>query len=335
MKQMKRILVVLCAVLAFIPYSITAKAAPYEYKVTVLAGLHGLVNGRDKVEIVVPAGTQWTPNAYTVNVTDARYYFKGFHVSGIEDLTTGGAQKITKDIVFVASYGMSGKTIAYTVLFQDAAGNTLHPQKTFYGNIGDKPVVACEYIDGYVPQAQNLTKTLSANAADNVFTFIYAPGEALPGGGGGGTSGTTGYTFTDGGTEVIYLPGPAAAGNQNAGGNANAAGNQQNGVNPNNAAPANQPGAADANAADANANADQAADAATPGNDTTVDVIDLDDQTAPLANASPSPDSAVNPVNPKPGLSPFWIGVLGASGLGIFALIAILIAMLRKKHSEG
>jgi hypothetical protein len=43
----------------------------------------------------------------------------------------------------------------------------------------------------------------------------------------------------------------------------------------------------------------------------------------------------VNPVNPKPGLSPFWIGVLGASGLGIFALIAILIAMLRKKHSEG
>ena len=212
MKQMKRILAVLCAVLVFIPYSITAKAAPYEYKVTVLAGLHGLVNGRDKVEIVVPAGTQWTPNAYTVNVTDARYYFKGFHVSGIEDLTTGGAQKITKDIVFVASYGMSGKTIAYTVLFQDAAGNTLHPQKTFYGNIGDKPVVACEYIDGYVPQAQNLTKTLSANAADNVFTFIYAPGEALPGGGGGGTSGTTGYTFTDGGTEVIYLPGPAAAG---------------------------------------------------------------------------------------------------------------------------
>ena len=135
---------------------------------------------------------------------------------------------------------------------------------------------------------------------------------------------------------MIYLPGPAAAGNQNAGGNANAAGNQQNGVNPNNAAPANQPGAADANAADANANADQAADnAATPGNDTNVDVIDLDDQTVPLANASPSPDSAVNPVNPKPGLSPFWIGVLGASGLGIFALIAILIAMLRKKRSEG
>lgn len=326
MKQMKRILAVLCAVLVFIPYSITAKAAPYEYKVTVLAGLHGLVNGRDKVEIVVPAGTQWTPNAYTVNVTDARYYFKGFHVSGIEDLTTGGAQKITKDIVFVASYGMSGKTIAYTVLFQDAAGNTLHPQKTFYGNIGDKPVVACEYIDGYVPQAQNLTKTLSANAADNVFTFIYAPGEALPGGGGGGTSGTTGYTFTDGGTEVIYLPGPAAAGNQNAGGNANAAGNQQNGVNPNNAAPANQQNAADANATDQNP-----ADQADQG---PAEIIDLDDTDVPLANVSPSPDSQVEPVNPKPGLNGFWIGALALSGLGIFALIAILIMLLKRKRKE-
>ena len=328
MKQIKRILAVLCAVLVFIPYAITAKAASYNYKVTVLAGLHGLVNGRDKVEIMVPAGTRWSPYDYTVNVTDARYYFKGFHISGIEDLKTGGDQDITKDIVFVASYGMSGKTVAYTALFQDAAGNTLHPQKTFYGNIGDKPVVACEYIDGYVPRTRNLTKTLSANAAENVFTFVYTPGEALPGGGGGGTSGTTGYTYIDGGTEVIYVPGPAAAGNQNVGGNANAAGNQQNGVNPNNAAPANQPGAADANA-------DQAADAATPGNDTNVDVIDLDDQTVPLANASPSPDAAVNPVNPKPGLSPFWIGVLGASGLGIFALIAILIMMLRKKRSES
>ena len=336
MKQIKRILAVLCAVLVFIPYSITAKAASYEYKVTVLAGLHGTINGLDKVEISVPAGTQWTPNAYDVAVTDARFYFKGFHVSGIEDLTTGGAQTITKDIVFVAAYGMSGRTVEYTVLFQDAAGNTLHPQKTFYGNVGDKPVVACEYIDGYVPQAQNLTKTLSANAAENVFTFIYSPGEPLPGGGGGGTTGTTGYTYTDDGTVVIYLPGPAG-GNQNAGGNANPAGNQ-NAVNPNNAAPGNQQDAANpadaANAADANA--DQAADnAAAPGNDTNVDVIDLDDQTVPLANASPSPDAAVNPVNPKPGLSPVWIAALLASGLGIFALIAILIMLFRKKRKEA
>lgn len=68
--------------------------------------------------------------------------------------------------------------VAYTVNYQDADGNELAPSQQFYGNVGDKPVVAYRYIDGYIPQAAALTKTLSSNEAENVFTFVYEEGES-------------------------------------------------------------------------------------------------------------------------------------------------------------
>ena len=36
-------------------------------------------------------------------------------------------------------------------------------------------MVAYHYIEGYQPQAYNLTKTLSKNEAETVFTFVYEP----------------------------------------------------------------------------------------------------------------------------------------------------------------
>ena len=342
MKRVKQILALLFAAVMMITTGTRTKAEPYKYKVTLLSGLYGTVGGGTKVEFEVPYngnisfgndGENVTVTSgetiYTVAVnTDAdssRFYCKGFHVSGIETVLNG-PQTITEDTVYVAAYGMKGRSVAYTARFVDAAGNTLAAEKTYYGNVGDKPVITCVYIEGYAPNAIALTKTLVADASKNIFTFTYHPGEAVPGGGGGGTTGTTGYTYVDGGTEIVYLPG-TGGGNQNVAGNQNAGGNQQNGVNPNNAAPANQQNAADANAADANpaGQADQGP----------AEIIDLDDTDVPLANVSPSPDSQVAPVNPKPGLNGFWIGALIASGLGIFALIAILIMLLRRKHREN
>ena len=52
-------------------------------------------------------------------------------------------------------YGKDGQNINY----QDANGNKLADSQTFYGNVGDKPVVAYTYIDGYTPEYRNLTKT--------------------------------------------------------------------------------------------------------------------------------------------------------------------------------
>ena len=61
--------------------------------------------------------------------------------------------------------------VAYTVNYQDASGKSLAESQTFYGNIGDKPVVAYRYIENYIPDALALTKTLSDNEVENVFTF--------------------------------------------------------------------------------------------------------------------------------------------------------------------
>ena len=108
----------------------------------------------------------------------SKYYRKGFRVSG-ED--TGASKManpsvtVTGDMDYVVAYGIQGETVAYTVRYQDAAGNDLYPSAVYYGNVGDKPVVAYQYIEGWQPQAYNLGKTLAADASQNVFTFTYTP----------------------------------------------------------------------------------------------------------------------------------------------------------------
>ncbi|MFR5116687.1 MAG: hypothetical protein ACLTDV_06445 [Eubacterium sp.] len=55
-------------------------------------------------------------------------------------------------------------------------------------------MVAYRHIENYVPQALALTKTLSDNEAENVFTFEYAPGATNRRGGGQSTA-TSGRYF--------------------------------------------------------------------------------------------------------------------------------------------
>ena len=133
---------------------------------------------------------------------------------------------VTGDADYVVAYGIKGNMVAYTVNYQDASGNSLAESQTFYGNVGDKPVVAYRYVENYIPDALALTKTLSDNESENIFTFTYkpgatdrvvtttttitttVPGTATPGTGtgnagtaGGTTGGTTGGTAgTTGGT---------------------------------------------------------------------------------------------------------------------------------------
>ena len=162
-----------------------------------------------------------------------------------------------------------------------------------------------------------------------MFTFTYVPGEAIVVEGEGGTTGSAGYTYTDGGTQVIYLPGQNAGG-QNVAGNQNAAGNPNAGGQ--NVAPANQQNAADANAGQ---NAGGAADQPAQG---PTELVDLDDTDVPLANVtSPAPQATPGTeiVNPKPGLNFFWIAAMILSGFGIIALIAILIMLMRRKREES
>ena len=77
------------------------------------------------------------------------------------------------DADYVVAYGIRGDMVEYTVQYQDEDGNALADSRTSSGNVGDEAVVAYLYVEGYRPLNFNLSKVLSANSADNVFTFVY------------------------------------------------------------------------------------------------------------------------------------------------------------------
>ena len=161
----------------------TAKAADTTYTVRVFSGERGSFSGKKINEVKTFSGLKYddkfsfkdhklTKNSVTV--MDKKYYVRGFRESGKDNNTIYPETfKVTGDVDYVVAYGVAGSTVEYNVNYVDEDGNTLAPSETFYGNVGDKPVVAYEYIEGYFPQARNLTKTLSDNAANNSFTFVY------------------------------------------------------------------------------------------------------------------------------------------------------------------
>ena len=79
----------------------------------------------------------------------------------------------------------------------------------FYGMVGDRPVVSYRYVEGYQPNAYNLTKTLSEDETKNLFEFTYSKNSnaAATENEGGGNTGGNGVAGGNG----------AAGGNGNAG----------------------------------------------------------------------------------------------------------------------
>lgn len=176
----KRFGILLAAVLllAIVP-AVSTKAAEYTYTVRFYAGKQGtFADGRDVITYKgLKYGAVVSFNPGSVVLRDgSKYYVKGIRESGKDNNTVAAsAFTVTDDRDYVVAYGLRGDTVAYTVHYVDTGGNKLAPSDTYYGNAGDKPVVAFVYIDGYQPQAYNLTKTLVKNEAENVFTFVYTP----------------------------------------------------------------------------------------------------------------------------------------------------------------
>ncbi len=106
---------------------------------------------------------------------DSKYYIKGIRESGKDELVSMSSFSVTGDKDYVVVYGVSAETVEYTVQYLDEAGNELAPPKTYHGNVGDKPVIAYQYIEGFRPQAYNLGKELTADVSDNVIRFVYTP----------------------------------------------------------------------------------------------------------------------------------------------------------------
>ena len=167
--------------------------AEYTYTITFYAGNQGsfkeevdvTVTGSEAVisqtedKVVVSgltAGAEVGITAQDEVALDAssKYYVKGIRLSGRDNASVAASVfKVNGDADYVVAYGIKGNQVSYTVNYQDANGRELAPSDTFYGNVGDKPVVAYKFINGYAPKALGLTKTLSENAAENVFTFVY------------------------------------------------------------------------------------------------------------------------------------------------------------------
>lgn len=182
MKKWKKMLVSLLTVSVVTAVSAMSVMAAdnYTYKVTVYSGNKGTIEGQDKVVFTgLDAGSQVILNTGSVQVTDDKYYVKGFRLSGHdnEEALASPTIEVDGDTDYVVAYGIKADMVAYTVNYQDADGKSLAESQTFYGNVGDKPVVAYRYIENYIPQALALTKTLSDNEVENVFTFTYTPGE--------------------------------------------------------------------------------------------------------------------------------------------------------------
>lgn len=263
---------------------------------------------------------------------NGKYYAKGVRQSGHDDSDDIAACEVTGDRDYVVAYGVKGDMVSYVVNYQDTEGNTLAPSDTYYGNVGDRPVVAFRYIEGYEPQAYNLTKTLTENAADNVFTFIYR--RITDGGGtqGGTTTGGQGGEGQPGGEIVEEIVTPAPGGTVTPGPAAPGAGPAAPAAPGGPAAPG--PGAVD----DGPGTPDDGPDAPVnipdeevPQNNGPEELVDLDDENVPLADL---PDGNV-PLNAargkRLGAVAIAAGVVGAAALlGVF----IWLWMQRKKKKE-
>ncbi|MFR8287882.1 MAG: hypothetical protein ACLU92_01660 [Coprococcus comes] len=332
MKRWKKLLVSLLTVSMTIGASTMSVMAAngYTYKVTLSAGNKGTINGQAKVERdSVVAGSTVTFNLKDVQVTDDKYYIKGIRLSGRDNeeaLASPVLDNVTGDADYVVAYGIKKDMVAYTVNYQDASGKALAESQTFYGNVGDKPIVAYQYIENYIPDALALTKTLSNNESENVFTFTYkpgatdrvvtttttitttVPGTATPGTGtgnagtaGGTTGGTTGGTAgTTGGTTTGTTSGTTTG----------TTGGTTDGT---------TTGTTDGTTADNNSQDTTAKDkdtATSEDEQTPKSLVDLDDEDTPKGNINAKDKTSKTPI--AAGIGIIVVAVAALAGLIVF-----------------
>lgn len=199
MKRLKRAVMCLLVCTLLFQGKTTGYAEEYTYTVTIYAGNQGTVKnasginvasrhpkkvhmsvGKSKIVITgLTYGDNISCNAQrTVSVSDDRYYVMGIRLSGRDNNTIAknAAFTVAESQDYVIAYGIAGEMTEYTVNYVDEQGTKLADSQTYQGNVGDEPVLAYLYIDGYVPVNRNITRKLEADASKNVFEFVYKTG---------------------------------------------------------------------------------------------------------------------------------------------------------------
>ena len=310
MKMWKKIFTAVLAVgLMMVPAISSSAAEPYTYTVTFSAGNHGMFEKGEgeSAELVdklvhteLPAGSTVSFTAQTAvkMAENSKYYVKGVRLSGRDNSEAEMATltvTVDKDLDYVVVYGIKGNQVNYTVNYEDTKGNKLAESDVFYGNVGDKPVVAYKYIEGYAPQVLAFTKTLSENAAENIFTFVY----------GKAAEGNSETIYVGGGTTIVYddvivrLPGGGTGTGTGTAGQGNTGGED---------ADAEGQGAAEGEGTPE-----------TPAEPQ--EIVDLDDEETPLGN--------IDVEETKEGLS--MAGMLALMAVCIAALVVLIVLLIRLK----
>lgn len=361
-------LMTLCLVLGLFP--VNTLAEEYTYQVTFYSGNQGTFNGTEGLSVDNhSSGSQYAveENGDEITVSglkqgdivsfdvqagavqmsdDSKYYLRGIRQSGRDnDTVQTSAFRVDGDAEYVLAYGIRGNQTGYTVNYQDAQGNELAPSRTYYGNVGDKPVVAYLYIEDYNPQTLALTRTLSENEAENVFTFVYTPvptevitepgdtitntttvTETVPGttdegtaaGTGTGTAGT-GTAGTGTGTAGTAGEGAGAAGTAGEGTGAAGEGTGAAGTDETGTAGTDGTAAGETNAA-ADEGTTDIQDEEVPQDNQ--DLTDLDEEEVPQSNINIDEEEVKKGLPMVAGVA---IGVLAVAALGV------IIVLVRKR----
>lgn len=343
MKKMKKFLGALATmamVLSLVvPAGMTVQAADgdgalYSYTIRVFAGKQGKFQDGSTVK-------EYTGKSFNIDdikVEPAvvenedgktqyeKYYVKGIKPSGSdlsENLVNPSFVDAESDMDYVVVYGIRGKMVNYTVEYLDANGNALAQRRTYEANIGDKPIVPYQYIEGYTPQAYSLTMTLRGpeeRPEGNVFTFRYTPVPVV-GGGSRTVYDEETVTTTNPITQVVPTENTGNEGGAAAGGG---------GV----TVVPGEGGDAQAEAGGAAAGEEAANAEETPAEPETL--IDLDDEEVPLANI---PGSNGNVAGSEAGS--FFVSMPPAVIVGVVSLAVLVIAaawyllFMRKKRTNA
>lgn len=198
MRKIRLIGILLCTfVLFFLQGKMQTMAAEYTFTVRIYAGNQGTIMDMSDLNVVSknPAQVQITKDASKIVITGlsyedrvtyqaqksvrvpdtSKYYVRGFRLSGRDNGTIAkyASFVVTESQDYVVAYGIKGDVTQYTVTYKDEQGNTLAPSQTYYGNVGDLPVMAYTYLDGHIPSARNISRELKADSSKNLFEFIY------------------------------------------------------------------------------------------------------------------------------------------------------------------
>ena len=168
-RLLKYFLAALVVITGVFSQTADAKAFSYTYTVSFSAGGQGSINGGVQVrkasgneasvsvsakgDKIIVTGLEYgdviscdAQGNVALN-ENSKYYVKGIRLSGRDNNTVAqSAFLVSGDQDYVVAYGIPGELAEYTVNYVDTDGNKLAESRTYYGNVGDEPVIAYLYI---------------------------------------------------------------------------------------------------------------------------------------------------------------------------------------------